>query len=264
MRLHNDPIVSSQLRNEVAFIAQLSATELKGCRKYVFKTSIMLMGLVLAPFVIGIYAWIAVASALLWAVSFICRSSEQRESIRLLRRYVVEGREIEWLEARARVLAGRGTLLASMGPWGISELWWSDAKPSDLDGPVFRWTDGPTKVVITRAGRRRIEAHIRSALYVRDISKRRPEFFDELEKVPCVRIDAALGAVGRSGVLSDPISWPTGDRQLDALREERDRLLDQFDDMCGRAEYEAAAQLQNATEKIEVQLRGGIAATHAI
>lgn len=143
---------------------------------------------------------------------------------------------IDWHDAFAHAAAGRGTLLASDGPWDLGNLWWSEADQPRLDPNNYlrKCKAAGHSTHLDCAGRRRLEEHMGAARPVRRLGGRRFALLQVLNGLPCVQIDYRLDDAGLTGEPSDPLSWPIGDLETDALRAERGRLLDLFDPALGQ------------------------------
>ena len=191
----------------------------------------------------------------LGAIFSVVKTPEEKDRKRQLKELEQQGRVLDWQEARARVVAGSGTFMVDGDPWRIRYLWWIHLSRDALDpaGSFESWNGNFRTLLIGCSSRRDLERVIHGAFFVRQHRPHYAAIPDQLVRLPTIEIDRSLLKVALTGEVTDPISWPTGDPTSDAIRAERDRLLDLRDQAVNQAEYEQLTEIDRQVKALEQQ-----------
>jgi hypothetical protein len=238
-------------------------TNLTGWRRALGNIALALCFIPVVVVAGGVLSLIVVLGYALSMICFIFRTKKQRLQDRLRCNYRKEGRVIDWRDAYARITAGQGLFLASDGPSGVGNIWWSEADLNRLDpgNNLRNWKTFGCGKCLDCAARRQLEVHMQKACRVRRLPRSRFAMAHDLRHLPCMQIDFRLDEVGLTGQVSDPMSWPTGDPVSDSLRTRRDQLLDQYNLAISKeAHFEAAQAFLSQIKALEKQLQGKLTA----
>ena len=191
----------------------------------------------------------------LGAIFSVVKTPEEKDRKRQLKELEQQGRVLDWQEARARVVAGSGTFMVDGDPWRIRYLWWIHLSRDALDpaGSFESWNGNFRTLLIGCSSRRDLERVIHGAFLVRQHRPHYAAIPDQLVRLPTIEIDRSLLKVALTSEVTDPISWPTGDPTSDAIRAERDRLLDLRDQAVNQAEYEQLTEIDRQVKALEQQ-----------
>lgn len=175
---------------------------------------------------------------------------------RLWNKLKSDGRILSYLTAKARVAAGEGTFVAEVCAGEVHGLWWIRQNRAILDslGEMPALNDDEWKTISQHA-RRSLESCALAACSV-ELPTLDDSTFDEICKFPNVAIeDSWFDDVALTGKVSDPLGWPTGNPASDALRVERDRLLDLKDSLLRQAEYGQVRPIARQIEDLEQSIK---------